>query len=89
MGEIYFVDLAGSEMSQDSMHHDAERRKECKYINTSLMTLKECLHVRASSASHQSSSNDLKKSTQKNLSNRTEDFTFSTGSNDFHKVFHT
>lgn len=48
--ELLFVDLAGSEMSADSMHHDAERRKECKYINTSLMTLKECLHIRAASA---------------------------------------
>ena len=37
---VSLVDLAGSEMSGDSMHHDADRRRECAHINKSLMALK-------------------------------------------------
>ena len=40
------VDLAGSEQSIDSMHHDADRRKEGAQINSSLMALKDCIRAR-------------------------------------------
>lgn len=39
------MDLAGSEMSVDSMYHTAEQRRECSEINTSLMCLKDCIRV--------------------------------------------
>lgn len=47
VGTLLMVDLAGSERKEDSMYHDAERRKEGEEINTSLNTLKECLRIRA------------------------------------------
>jgi len=49
-GLLTLVDLAGSERKEDSMHHDAERRKEAAEINSSLMTLKECIRHRAMAA---------------------------------------
>eukprot|EP01012_Entosiphon_sulcatum_P022324 TRINITY_DN2725_c0_g1_i1.p1 TRINITY_DN2725_c0_g1~~TRINITY_DN2725_c0_g1_i1.p1 ORF type:complete len:554 (-),score=70.45 TRINITY_DN2725_c0_g1_i1:187-1848(-) len=42
-GTLTLVDLAGSERNEDSMYHDAERRKECAHINSSLAALKECI----------------------------------------------
>eukprot|EP01066_Platyproteum_vivax_P013907 Platyproteum_vivax@DN6269_c0_g1_i1.p1 len=44
---LTLVDLAGSERNADSTNHDAERRKECAQINSSLMNLKECIRQRA------------------------------------------
>eukprot|EP00916_Digyalum_oweni_P005305 GHVL01009289.1.p1 GENE.GHVL01009289.1~~GHVL01009289.1.p1 ORF type:complete len:631 (-),score=95.34 GHVL01009289.1:2901-4793(-) len=44
---LTLVDLAGSERNADSATHDAERRKECAQINSSLMNLKECVRQRA------------------------------------------
>lgn len=54
-GELFVVDLAGSENTADSATHDKERNSETKFINTSLMTLKDCIRARAlasSSAKH-------------------------------------
>lgn len=48
VGSLTFVDLAGSEWSRDQISHDEERRQESKEINTSLMTLKQCLQNRIS-----------------------------------------
>lgn len=45
-GTLTLVDLAGSEHNIDSMHHNAERRKECALINTSLLALKDCIRSR-------------------------------------------
>ncbi|RNF11466.1 putative MCAK-like kinesin [Trypanosoma rangeli] len=49
-GELFLVDLAGSENTADSATHDKERQMEAKFINTSLMTLKECIRTRAMTA---------------------------------------
>ncbi|CBH14492.1 Kinesin-13 6, putative [Trypanosoma equiperdum] len=49
-GELFIVDLAGSENTADSATHDKERQMEAKFINTSLMTLKECIRARAMAA---------------------------------------
>jgi len=49
-GVLFLVDLAGSERSSDSKHHDADRIKETKLINTSLLTLKECIRARTKAA---------------------------------------
>ena len=46
-GVLTLVDLAGSEHRIDSMHHSAERRKECSAINSSLMALKEIMRAKA------------------------------------------
>uniref|UniRef100_A0A0A9YU13 Diatom spindle kinesin 1 n=1 Tax=Lygus hesperus TaxID=30085 RepID=A0A0A9YU13_LYGHE len=46
-GELFVVDLAGSENTADSATHDKERNNETKFINTSLMTLKDCIRARA------------------------------------------
>lgn len=49
-GMLNLVDLAGSERKHDSMYHDADRRRECSEINSSLMALKECIRHRAMQA---------------------------------------
>ncbi|EAN83077.1 putative Kinesin-13 6 [Trypanosoma cruzi] len=49
-GELFMVDLAGSENTADSATHDKERQMEAKFINTSLMTLKECIRTRVLAA---------------------------------------
>ncbi|ORY06485.1 P-loop containing nucleoside triphosphate hydrolase protein [Basidiobolus meristosporus CBS 931.73] len=46
-GKFFLVDLAGSERHADSKFHTAERLKETKEINKSLMTLKECIRTRS------------------------------------------
>lgn len=49
-GELFVVDLAGSESTADSATHDKVRQAESKFINTSLMTLKDCIRARALAA---------------------------------------
>jgi kinesin family protein 2/24 len=49
-GVLCVVDLAGSESSADAVGHDKERINETKFINSSLMTLKECIRARGESA---------------------------------------
>jgi len=49
-GIIYVADLAGSENTADSATHDKGRQLETKFINTSLMTLKDCIRSRALAA---------------------------------------
>lgn len=49
-GELFIVDLAGSESTADSSTHDKTRQAETKFINTSLMTLKDCIRARALAA---------------------------------------
>ncbi|KAI9028694.1 P-loop containing nucleoside triphosphate hydrolase protein [Hyaloraphidium curvatum] len=46
-GILYLLDLAGSERHVDREGHGAERLKETKAINSSLMTLKDCIRSRA------------------------------------------
>ena len=48
-GQLLVVDLAGAENAADSQFHDKSRIKETKAINSSLMTLKECIKNRAKS----------------------------------------
>ncbi|GMH45277.1 hypothetical protein BSKO_13234 [Bryopsis sp. KO-2023] len=46
-GLLCLVDLAGSESAKDTSHHSTDRLKETKLINTSLMTLKDCMRNRS------------------------------------------
>lgn len=46
-GDFFIVDLAGSENTADTATHDKTRQTEAKFINTSLMTLKDCIRSRA------------------------------------------
>ena len=48
-GHLLVIDLAGAENAADSQFHDKARIKETKAINSSLMTLKECIKNRAKS----------------------------------------
>ena len=48
-GQLLVIDLAGAENAADSQFHDKTRIKETKAINSSLMTLKECIKNRAKS----------------------------------------
>lgn len=50
-GFLFIADLAGSENTADSATHDKTRQVEAKFINSSLMTLKECIRARAMSGS--------------------------------------
>lgn len=45
-GVLYVVDLAGSERAADQTEHTAARMKESADINTSLLSLKECIRAR-------------------------------------------
>uniref|UniRef100_A0A7S1LL37 Kinesin-like protein n=1 Tax=Neobodo designis TaxID=312471 RepID=A0A7S1LL37_NEODS len=49
-GVLNVVDLAGSESASDATGHDKERINETKFINASLMTLKECIRARGQAA---------------------------------------
>jgi hypothetical protein len=49
-GVLCVVDLAGSESSGDAKEHDKARINETKFINSSLMTLKECIRARGTAA---------------------------------------
>ena len=44
-GSLMLIDCAGSERSQDSMYHEAERRKESAEINQSIYALKQCIRA--------------------------------------------
>jgi hypothetical protein len=46
-GRLFMADLAGSENTSDSATHDKVRQQEAKFINSSLMTLKDCVRARA------------------------------------------
>lgn len=46
-GFLFVADLAGSENTADSATHDKARQLEAKFINSSLMTLKDCIRARA------------------------------------------
>ena len=45
VGHLTLADCAGSERKEDSMYHNAERRKESAQINESLYALKECFRL--------------------------------------------
>ena len=45
LGKISLVDLAGSERGSDTRSHNAQRRLESSEINTSLLSLKECIRA--------------------------------------------
>ena len=47
LGKLSLVDLAGSERAGDVVHHTQERQRETIAINSSLMTLQECIRCRA------------------------------------------
>lgn len=47
-GVLTLVDLAGSEWSRDQEEHSRERQAEAREINSSLMTLKQCVRARVS-----------------------------------------
>ena len=49
-GILCLADLAGSESTGDSMAHDKARVIETKFINSSLMTLKDCIRARGIAA---------------------------------------
>jgi len=42
---FFFKTFLGTERNKDSMHHDAEQRKEGAEINASLFALKECIRT--------------------------------------------
>lgn len=46
-GELYIIDLAGSENSSDSQFHDKSLIKQTKDINKSLMSLMDCIRNRS------------------------------------------
>lgn len=48
-GELFLIDLAGSENAADSQFHDKELIKQTQAINKSLMALKDCFRTRAQS----------------------------------------
>lgn len=49
-GVLCLADLAGSESTADAAQHDSKLVESTKFINSSLLTLKECVRARASAA---------------------------------------
>ena len=52
MGKLGLVDLAGSERGSDTKSHNSQRRAESADINTSLLSLKECIRALGQKSSH-------------------------------------
>ena len=46
-GELFIIDLAGSENTADTQFHDKQLIKQAQQINKSLMALKECIRNRS------------------------------------------
>jgi len=51
-GKLTLVDLAGSERGNDTKSHDSKRRSESAEINTSLLSLKECIRALGQKGAH-------------------------------------
>lgn len=51
-GKLLLVDLAGSERACDTQSNNKERRAEGAEINTSLLSLKECIRAMDSKSGH-------------------------------------
>jgi len=51
-GKLTLVDLAGSERGSDTKSHDTKRRSESAEINTSLLSLKECIRALGQKGAH-------------------------------------
>eukprot|EP00536_Pseudo-nitzschia_multiseries_P012536 jgi/Psemu1/244639/estExt_Genewise1.C_4850004 len=51
-GKLTLVDLAGSERGSDTKSHDSKRRSESAEINTSLLSLKECIRALGQKGAH-------------------------------------
>ena len=51
-GKLTLVDLAGSERGNDTKSHDSKRRSESSEINTSLLSLKECIRALGQKGAH-------------------------------------
>lgn len=52
-GELFIIDLAGSESMVDVQFHDKDLAKQAQFINGSLMCLKDCIRNRAIAAMNQ------------------------------------
>jgi len=51
-GKLALVDLAGSERGSDTKSHNTQRRAESADINTSLLSLKECIRALGQKSTH-------------------------------------
>lgn len=51
-GKLSLVDLAGSERGSDTKSHNSQRRTESADINTSLLSLKECIRALGQKSAH-------------------------------------
>lgn len=51
-GKLSLVDLAGSERGSDTKSHNSQRRAESADINTSLLSLKECIRALGQKSAH-------------------------------------
>jgi kinesin family protein 2/24 len=51
-GKLTLVDLAGSERGSDTKSHNSQRRSESAEINTSLLSLKECIRALGQKNAH-------------------------------------
>jgi kinesin family protein 2/24 len=59
-GKLSLVDLAGSERGTDTKSHNTQRRAESADINTSLLSLKECIRALGQQNNQRGSSNSNK-----------------------------